>query len=197
MVGRPPRLYIIAGPNGSGKSTFAAELLADFDPPLPFVNADDIARELSPDDVRAAAAEAGRIALGRMTALPDARASFALETTLSGRFQISLAELAKSRGWRVFLTFIFLRSPRLNIERVALRVRAGGHFVPDEDVIRRHARSLENLWSLIHLCDHWSIFENSGLHARIVAAGSTAGTVIHDHATYRWLEGFRPRQSRT
>jgi predicted ABC-type ATPase len=186
-----PRLYGIAGPNGSGKSTFAADLLAEFDPPLPFVNVDDIAREPSPRDVGAAAAEAGRIALRRMTALLEAGASFALETTLSGRFQIGLAEPAKERGWRVFLTFIFLRSPQLNIERVALRVHAGGHFVPDADVIRRHARSLENLWSLIHLCDHWSIFENSGLRARLVAAGSATGTVIHDDATYRWLEGFR------
>ena len=186
-----PRLYIIAGPNGSGKSTFAREFLADFDPPLPFVNADDIARELSPGDVAKAAAEAGRIALRRMNALFEAGATFALETTLSGHFQIGLAERAKAQDWRVFLSFIFLRSSKLNIERVALRVQAGGHFFPDEDVVRRHARSLENLWNLIHLCEQWSIFENSGLRARLIAAGSVAGTAIHDDATYRWLESFR------
>ena len=96
------------------------------------------------------------------------------------------------QGWRIFLTFIFLRSPGLNVERVALRVRAGGHHVPDEDVIRRHARSLENLWNLIHLCERWSILENSELRARLIAVGSANETVIHDDATYRWLETFRP-----
>ena len=187
-----PRRYIIASPNGSGKSTFARDFLADFHPPLPFVNADDIARQLSPDDVAKAAAEAGRIALRCMNALLEAGASFALETTLSGHFQINLAERARLQGWRVLLTIIFLRSPRLNIDRVALRVSAGGHHVPDEDVVRRHARSLENLWKLIHFCDHWSIFENSGLRARSIAAGSETATVIHDDATYRWLQSFRP-----
>ena len=108
---RPPWLCIIAGPNGSGKSTIAPEVLRGFDPALPYVNADDIARELSPGDVAKAAVEAGRIAVRRMNALLEAGASFALETTLSGFFQIGLAQRAKARGWRVDLTFVFLRSP--------------------------------------------------------------------------------------
>lgn len=190
-MARRPRLYIIAGPNGSGKSTFARDFLAEFDPLLPFVNADDIARQLSPNDVAKAATEAGRIALRRINALVDAGASFALETTLSGHFQITLAERAKALGWDVYLTFIFLRSPSLNIHRVALRVSAGGHHIPDQDVVRRHARSLENLWKLIHFCDHWSIFENSGTRAHLIAAGSETAMVIHDNATYRWLESRR------
>jgi predicted ABC-type ATPase len=164
--------------------------LADFDPPLPFVNADDIARELSPHDVSKAAAEAGRIAIRRMNSLIEAGASFALETTLSGHFQIGIAKRASLQGWSVVLSFIFLRSPALNIRRVALRVRAGGHHVPEQDIVRRHSRSLENLWNLIHLCDQWSILENSGPRARLVAAGSSTGTVIHDDTTYRWLESF-------
>jgi predicted ABC-type ATPase len=191
MAQRQPRLYIIAGPNGSGKSTFARDFLAEFDPPLPFVNADDIARQLSPADVAKAAAEAGRIALRRMNALLEAGASFALETTLSGYFQIGLAERAKQQGWEVRLTFMFLRSPGLNVRRVALRVSAGGHDVPTDDVIRRHGRSLENLWKLLHFCDQWSIFENSGPRARMIAAGSPTAMVIHDDATYRWLERHR------
>lgn len=125
-----------------------------------------------------------------MNVLLEAGASFALEPTLSGHFQIGLAERARQQGWSVVLTFIFLRSPTLNIRRVALRVSAGGHHVPEQDIVRRHARSLENLWNLIHLCDQWSILENSGPRVRLIAAGSSTGTVIHDDATYRWLESF-------
>jgi predicted ABC-type ATPase len=134
---------IIAGPNGVGKSTVAPRLMAEFGTTT-FLNADVIAKELSPEDPTQAAVAAGRIMHRRLKDVRERRESFALETTLSGlSLRKSIAQL-QDDGYFVRLAFLWVPSPEVNVARVEIRVRHGGHFVPDEDVRRRFGRAIYN-----------------------------------------------------
>ena len=79
-----PDIYIIAGCNGAGKTTAAYNLLPDVFNTVEFVNADEIARGLSPFNPEGVAFQAGRIMIDRIQQLITLQKSFALETTLSG-----------------------------------------------------------------------------------------------------------------
>jgi len=79
-----PTLYILAGPNGAGKTTAAYSLLPNVFETVEFVNADEIARGLSPLNVDSVAFQAGRIMLERLDYFIKEKKSFAFETTLSG-----------------------------------------------------------------------------------------------------------------
>src|SRR6266480_3871128 len=94
-----PTLYVIAGPNGVGKTTFADRYLPDEAKQLEFVNADLIARGLSPYDPEALAVEAGKIALRRIRELILNKVSFTWETTMSGRTAAAWLHGARSNGY--------------------------------------------------------------------------------------------------
>lgn len=152
---------MIAGPNGSGKSTVAPALLRDELQVTEFVNADAIAQGLSafaPDKV---AFDAGRIMLKRLHELAAARADFAFETTLASRtFAPWLRRLVDS-GYQFHLVFVWLPSPDTNVERVALRVRRGGHNVPEDTIRRRYEGGLRNLFQLYRpLSATWRFYHN-------------------------------------
>ena len=179
MAARRPVLHLIAGPNGSGKSTFAAELLRAANAP-PFVNTDDIARALGDWRSPAIQVAAAKESLARMRSLLAERRGFVHETTLSGTTQIGLAERARREGWRVELTFVYLRDASLNVKRVEQRVKAGGHDVPEADIRRRYERSFANLWRLVPHCNAWRILDNTDRPARLIAAGLEDEQVIYD-----------------
>ena len=160
---RHPRCIIIAGPNGSGKTTFAREFLLREVGVIHFVNADFIAGGLSPLQPELAARQAGRLVLGELTRLAGARKSFAFESTLRGRTYLRLLKKWKSAGYRIEIVFLSLSSVHLALQRIAGRVRQGGHDVPKSDVIRRFDRSSRNFHALYRpLADAWAIYDNSG-----------------------------------
>lgn len=142
MIASAPQCVVIAGPNGAGKSSAAPELLKDAAGVSTFVNADVIAQGLAafrPEDVAVAA---GRIMLSRIAGLVEAGEDFAFETTLSGRSVERLLARATGRGYRVHVCYIWLPSAEMAVARVAQRVAAGGHHVPENVVRRRFRRSL-------------------------------------------------------
>ena len=173
MARHRPLVIVIAGPNGAGKSTTAPSLLRDALQVSEFVNADAIAGGLSafrPDSV---AIPAGRAMLERMQHLAEAEANFAFETTLASRsFAPWLARL-KRRGYHVHVLFLWLESADLAVDRVAARVRVGGHDVPEDTVRRRYERGLRNFFRLyLPLVDSWQMFDNSRAgRPRLVASG--------------------------
>jgi predicted ABC-type ATPase len=177
MAGSRPLVIVIAGPNGAGKSTTAPSLLRDTLQVSEFVNADTIAGGLSafrPDSVAIAA---GRAMLERIRQLAEARADFAFETTLASRsFAPWLARL-KRNGYHVHVLFLWLESADLAVNRVAARVRLGGHDVPEGTVRRRYQRGLRNLFGLyLPLADSWQVFDNSRAERpQLVASGRRDG----------------------
>ncbi len=169
-----PQLYIIAGCNGAGKTTACFTLLPEMLGCREYVNADEIARGLSPFNPAGATLEAGRLMLRRIHALLDRRQDFAIETTLAPRSYVKLVELAHMCGYFVTLLFFWLPTPELAIERVATRVRAGGHGIPADVIRRRYFNGLRNLTELyVPLCDCWLIYDNSTVEdeIRVVATG--------------------------
>jgi len=175
---RKPIVYIIAGPNGAGKTTFAMKFLPRI-AAVNFINADLIAAGVSPFNPRSVAVEAGRIFLARIRELASRKIDFAFETTLSGRSYINLMFELRNDGYRIHLFFLWLPSPDLALERVADRVRKGGHSVPAETVGRRFKRGIHNLFNLYRgLCDMIVIYDNSTAEPRLVATISGSRTTL-------------------
>jgi predicted ABC-type ATPase len=154
-------LYIVAGPNGAGKTTFAREFLPNYVECLEFVNADLIASGLSPFSPERAAMRAGRLMLERIHFLADRATDFGFETTLSGKSYVRLLKDLKSRGYRIYLYFLWVDNVDIALERVAERVQRGGHNVPENIVRRRFNRGLPNLF--IFIVRFWT----SGLYLTI------------------------------
>ena len=165
-----PTVVILAGPNGAGKSTVAPALLQGVLAVNEFVNADVIARGISAFDPDSAAITAGRVMLTRLHELAAQRVSFAFETTLASRsFAPWLRELRAS-GYEIHLLFLWLPSADFALDRVAERVRAGGHDVPAETVRRRYRVGLRNFFHLYEpLVSGWVVYDSSGPRPRLVA----------------------------
>lgn len=127
-----------------------------------FVNADEIAKGLSPFNPEEVAIEAGKIMLRRINRLLESRCSFAIETTLATRSYKSLVRRAKEAGYTVILLFFWLPSPEMAEERVAARVATGGHDIPKEVIHRRYWLGLQNLFYIFApIVDIWSLYDNS------------------------------------
>jgi predicted ABC-type ATPase len=184
-----PHVVVVAGANGAGKSTSAPCLLRDALQVTEFVNADTIASGLSAFRPQAVALAAGRIMLARMRQLADARQNFAFETTLASRsFAPCLLQL-RHAGYRVHILFLWLRSGELAVNRVAERVRLGGHEVLAAVVLRRYRAGLRNFFTVyLPLADSWQLFDNSERgKPRLVAAGNDEVSV-HDSETWHRIQ---------
>ena len=165
-----PNLYIIAGPNGAGKTTASFSLLPDVLHCLNFVNADEIARGLSPFASESVAFQAGRIMLQRIDELLPQKVDFAIETTLATRSYVHLVHRAQNLGYKVHLIYFYLENEEQAIQRVAQRVSNGGHNIPEQDIRRRFKRGIYNLLNLyMPICDSVLIYNNVMTPAKLVA----------------------------
>jgi predicted ABC-type ATPase len=165
-------LYVIAGPNGAGKTTFVRRYLPNHLHLLEFVNADELARGLSPLAPERAQIEAGRLMIDRLRHFIEERRDFAMETTLSGRTYRLILKQAKEAGYTIHLDFLLLPSVEDSIRRVATRVEQGGHNVPEPDLRRRFRLGIQNLFSLYRpFLDTWNLFWNAD-DASLLAHGT-------------------------
>lgn len=179
-------IVVIGGPNGAGKTTAARSIVPDTLKITEFVNADEIARGVSPFASQTVAISAGRIMLGRMHELIRKEQNFAFETTCAGRSHIAFLRRCKAAGWQINLLFLWLPSPEISLERVAKRVKNGGHSIPPDVVVRRYASGLRNLVDLyIPLVDAFAIYDNSDYKRTLVVERMSGHkTLIHDPS--RW-----------
>ncbi len=176
-------LYIIAGANGCGKSTLASELLPSEN--LKFLNADDIAKEICPENIESVKIKAGKIVLERLEILLNNGSSFAIETTLAGKNHIKTIQKAKKSGYYVVLIYSYLDNPVLCENRIKIRVLNGGHDIPQEDIIRRFYRSKENFWNLYKdLADEWNLFYNGSSEYILVAQSDKSEVEIFSENLY-------------
>lgn len=160
-MNKSPLCTIIAGPNGAGKTTFAMKYLPKIAGCLNFINADEIARGLSPLDVEAAQIQASRIFLGAIEEKIRRRESFAFETTLSGIAYLPKIRQWRQNGWRVELFYLWIPSAVFSAKRVEYRVRQGGHNIPSDAILRRYPRSIANLFRYAPECDKVNCYDNS------------------------------------
>ena len=157
-----PKLYIIAGCNGAGKTTASFTILPEILGCKEFINADEIAKGLSPFQPESVAMQAGRIMLARMDELLQKGETFAFETTLATKSYKQKIEWAQANGYEVTLLFFWLDSPNMAKKRVAQRVAEGGHSIPSQTIERRYHNGIANLFAIyMDMVDICYIFDNS------------------------------------
>jgi predicted ABC-type ATPase len=179
MRRKAPTVVVIAGPNGAGKSTAAPAVLTRALSVQEFVNADVIARGMSEFNPEGMAMAAGRVMLARLHEMAEQRQSFAFETTLASRsFAPWIADLVKV-GYQFRLLFLWLESPELAVERVALRIKAGGHSVPPDVIEQRYKAGIKNFFELYRpLALTWHVYDNSTVSlSQLIARGRRETTL--------------------
>jgi predicted ABC-type ATPase len=166
-------LYIIAGCNGAGKTTASFTILPEILDCKEFVNADEIARGLSPFQPEKVAFESGRIMLKRINELLESNQNFAFETTLATKSYKSKVKEAQRKKYKVTLLFFWLQNVDLAIERVKTRVKEGGHNIDTAVIKRRYSRGIQNLFNIyIPIVDEVYIFDNSYENQELIAEKS-------------------------
>lgn len=181
------RLFIISGCNGAGKTTASYTILPEILGCEEFVNADEIAKGLSPFHPEAAAIQAGRLMLERINRLMSDGKDFAFETTLATKSYKHFVLKAKEFGYHTTLLFFWLRSPDLAVKRVETRVKEGGHHIPEDVIRRRYENGLKNFFDIFEpIMDEWMFIDNSGEPYEIIAHANSMGKILNN--ADRWEE---------
>jgi predicted ABC-type ATPase len=191
------RLYIIAGCNGAGKTTASFTILPEILDCREFVNADEIARGLSPFQPEKVAFEAGRIMLNRINELLLAKKNFAFETTLSTKSYKNKIIEAKESGYQTTLLFFWLQSADIAKERVRTRVLEGGHHIEADVIERRYIRGITNLFDIyLPIIDGAFIFDNSfGEHELIADKEANGNLKILNSEKFNLFKNYYDKHS--
>lgn len=172
-------MIIVAGANGSGKTTFATQYVEELG--YDFLNADFITKRLEDEGQPQALIKAGRLFFKRLNNYIREEQNFVVETTLSGSYINKVALKAKAANYTVRLIYLFLDNPDMCLERVKLRVKKGGHTVPEEDVIRRFYRSKVNFWqNFRQIADDWLLHYNGEKGLQAVAEGNNQEYIVEN-----------------
>ena len=184
--------YIISGCNGAGKTTASYTVLPEILECREFVNADEIARGLSPFNPESVAIEAGRLMLKRIEELLSKGETFSIETTLATKSYINLVRRAQAKGYIVNVLFFWLKTPELAIQRVAERVQKGGHNIPTNIIKRRYVAGINNLFHLyMQEVDYWGIYDNSeNPRSQIARGGRNMETIIIDNNIFTQIQRY-------
>ncbi len=188
-----PNLYIIAGCNGAGKTTASFTILPEILNCKEFVNADEIAKGISPFQPEKVAFEAGRIMLKRIDELLESQTNFSFETTLATKSYKSKIAKAKAQNYNVILLYFWLKNVELAKERVRIRVTEGGHNIETEVIERRYKNGIRNLFEIyLPIVDELMIFDCSEDTYELIVEGSlNSDFTIFDHEKFNILKSLK------
>lgn len=177
MTPTQPTMILVGGPNGAGKTTFAMQRCAETG--FSYLGADAIAARMNPENPAAVQIAAGEAFIRTLRDWIQTGRSCVVESTLSGRTLVKDIHTAVAHGYQTGLIFVFVTNAATSINRVAARVRRGGHHVPTDDVHRRFGRSLRNFWDIYRpAVDRWEILYNGSQGIVTVSTGESDDTVI-------------------
>lgn len=190
-------LYIIAWCNGAGKTTASFTILPEILDCKEFVNADEIAKGLSPFQPEKVAFEAGRIMLNRINELFEQEENFAFETTLASKTYKQKIINAKKSKYNTTLLFFWLKNSELAKERVKLRVQEGGHNIPQDVIERRYQNGINNLFEIyLPIVDQVLIFDNSeGKHELIAEKNFGEEIGVYNQEKFNELRSYYDKRS--
>ncbi len=185
-------LYIIAGCNGAGKTTASLTILPGVLNCQEFINADEIAKGLSPFNPEGVAVQAGRLMLQRFDYLLNSGKTFAVETTLATKTYIKRIKQAQKNGYKVTLLFFSLNSPELAIERVKYRAQEGGHNIPTDTIKRRYVMGLAYLFkSYLPIVNSAYMYDNSeGCPLLIMRQHTDKKIEVFNTEKYKYLVNY-------
>lgn len=185
------KLYIISGCNGAGKTTASITILPEIFECKEFVNADEIAKGLSPFNPESVAIQAGKLMLERINYLLTQNDSFAIETTLSTKSYQNLVTQAHEKGFYVQLLYFWLPSPEFAAARVAQRVKEGGHNIPKDVIYRRYYAGIKNLFEIyMPIVDYCMIIDNAENPRKIIAKKNGSQLTILCPTTFNTIKNY-------
>jgi predicted ABC-type ATPase len=191
-----PNFFIIAGCNGAGKTTASFNMLPQILQCDEFVNADEIAKGISPFHPERVAIQAGKIMLKRIDELLEEGVDFAIETTLSTFSYQKTILIAQSKGYVVTLLFFWLNSEELAIDRVKQRVSEGGHNIPEETIRRRYHRGIDYLFRFyLDICDNYLIVDNSSNSPLYIAENMNGVSTIYSEDLFLKLKNRKHEEN--
>lgn len=179
------QLHVVVGPNGSGKTTFVEEFLSLELPGYAYVNPDEIAKTRWPTDPDAHAYEAAQIAADTRARLIAGGQSFVAETVFSHPSKFDLIRSAQETGYQVVL-HAMLVPEELTVRRVAYRVLAGGHDVPEHKIRERYHRLWRLVAQAVALADRAVVYDNSRLAGPVKIAEFFEGVPIGPVTWPQW-----------
>lgn len=183
-----PHLWLLTGANGAGKSTFYRTVLAHYG--LAWINADEIAAQMWPDEPEAHSYTAAQIAADlRDQAIAD-QIDFVTETVFSHPSKLALLHTAKSAGYHITLVYIHLSQVQLNVARVHQRVIEGGHAVPEDKITQRAARLSALIREAIAAADDVLLIDNSDDEQPLRLVATIAAGVVDVRHPVAWLQEF-------
>lgn len=192
-----PNLYIISGCNGAGKTTASLTVLPETLQCKEFVNCDEIAKGLSPLNPDGAKVAAGRLMLSRIKTHIADGVDFAIETTLAAKSYHALIKKAREQGYRSSLIYFWLQSPELAIQRVAERVKHGGHHVDDSIIRRRYRSGIRNLFNLYcPVVDYFLFIDNSVMPSEVIAEGNIKKIKFYNEEKFRKIREYDNSKSK-
>ncbi|MDD9271461.1 zeta toxin family protein [Paenibacillus sp. GCM10023248] len=192
MNDKMPTMYVFAGNNGSGKSTIR-NLIVDRIGVCINIDPDALARAMDSVHPEGRRVSAGKETIKLARECIHNKREFSVETTLAGGNVIRLMRDAKANGFEVSMLYVGLGDYRLNIERVAARVKNGGHHIPTEDIIRRHDTSIGNLLSYLYLIDHLIVIDNSHIEGKIILGADNGSITYRVDSIPQWGERIEQR----
>lgn len=180
-------MFVFAGNNGSGKSTIR-NLIVDRLGVSVNIDPDALARKINNGHPEKSKVSAGKEAIRIARECIRNKWDFTVETTLAGGNVIRQMKDAKEQGFEIIMFYVGLGDVRLNIERVALRVKNGGHHIETEDIIRRDVTSLDNLVSHLDLIDQLIIVDNSKADGEFILEADKSGIKYYLNELPEWVK---------
>lgn len=159
---------IFAGVNGAGKTSIYKSIYYNENKDEKRINTDEMVAILGSWQDSNLQLRCAREAVKLIRKYISEGISFNQETTLAGRSIIRNIEMAKQKGYYVVVNYIGVSNPEVAKERVRIRVKNGGHGIPDEDIERRYYDSIENLKKILNICDEINIYDNTEMFKEII-----------------------------
>ena len=175
---------IFAGVNGAGKTSIYESIYYNENKNEKRVNTDEMVARIGSWKDDNLQMRCAREAVKLIKKYIIEGISFNQETTLSGKSITNNIKLAKENGFYIIVNYIGVENPEIAKERVRIRVRKGGHGIPDEDIDRRYYDSIKNLERIIEICDEVNIYDNTEIFKEIINFKN--GSLV-------WKEKYMPK----
>lgn len=177
---------IFAGVNGAGKTSIYRSIYYNENKDEKRINTDEMVARIGAWQDNNIQIRCAREAVKLIKKYITEGISFNQETTLSGGAVINNLKLAKNSGFYITMNYIGVESPAVAKERVAIRVKKGGHGIPNEVIDRRYFDSLSNLRKVINFCDKINIYDNTDMF-KIVMVIENGNIIWKDRNLPKWV----------